>query len=112
MSIDDHLMLSNFLRKNTFPLILKLDEYAESFDVIIDRSDDLPAPDGPMIVRNSPLETFPESRSRTALLVFLSTSDKFFHSSVIFYCVLRKESLMIYDAILVIYNKRLCITYV
>lgn len=82
------------------PLVLKLDEYDDNLEVIIERSDDLPAPDGPMIVRNSPLLTLPESRSITALSVFLSIRDKFFHSRVIFYEVFRNESLFIYDVIL------------
>lgn len=59
--------------------MLKLDEYADNFDVIIERNEDLPAPDGPIIVRNYPLVTFPDSLSSTCLLVFLSISDKFFH---------------------------------
>jgi len=67
------------------PLILKLDEYADNFEVIIESIDDLPAPDGPIIVRNYPLVTLPDSRSSTALSVFLSMRDKFFHSNVIFY---------------------------
>ncbi len=60
-------------------MIVKFEVYDDNLEVIIDRKDDLPAPEGPIIVRKSPDCTWPERLCKTELLDFLSMRERFFH---------------------------------
>jgi hypothetical protein len=80
------------LRPNTFPWILKFDAYEDSLEVRIERKDDLPAPDGPMMVSNCPDVILPERLFKIRAFVALSISERLCQLSESFKSDLRKES--------------------